>query len=38
VSSVPAQQVLETLFNIFCKPAALCDVPLKKKRPRKKSE
>ncbi len=35
VASVPAQQVLETLFNIFCKPAALCGTPAKKKRQQK---
>ena len=31
VASVPAQQVLETLFNIFCKPVALCSPPAAKR-------
>ena len=27
IASEPAQQILETLFNIFCKPATLCSSP-----------
>ena len=38
VASVPAQQVLETLFNIFCKPVALCGTSAKKKRSKTKSK
>ncbi len=34
VASEPAQQILQTLFNIFCKPAPLCGTPAPKKRRR----
>ncbi len=37
VSSDPAQQILETLFNIFCKPATLCSSPAPKRRQQPKA-
>ena len=27
IASLPARRVLETLFEIFCKPASLCEPP-----------
>lgn len=37
VSSDPAQQILETLFNIFCKPATLCSSAAPKRRQQPKA-
>ena len=32
IASPPARRVLETLFEIFCKPASMCELPARQQR------
>ena len=34
IASPPARRVLETLFEIFCKPASLCELPARQQTPK----
>lgn len=34
IASPPARRVLETLFEIFCKPASMCELPARQQEPR----
>jgi hypothetical protein len=32
IASPPARRVLETLFEIFCKPASMCEPPVRQRK------
>lgn len=34
IASPPARRILETLFDIFCKPASMCEPPARQRKPR----
>ena len=34
IASPPARRVLETLFEIFCKPTSMCELPARQQKPK----